>query len=264
MRPDRPDEILSAMSTDAQSPNIDQAKEEVARHQRHSLAGSYLDRAIEELRASGSSDALYEPRRSGKGNPVPIRGAIGKRLAAHRRRKATQSAVLFALLAAEAYANQYLQIHLTDGEANGADRLPTFEKYMLGPRIVSGEDLFERNGEPAQTLNKLLSQRSTLVHPKLAKSGSRGPEYTPLEAAEFIVAVADAAGTLIVNSDRQPHLDLTMLAVNAEPGDFLDYGRNATNSLPKPNDPPAPDLVMEILTRWTEEEMESSERDAKA
>ena len=253
------------MPTDKRSPkNVEQAKEEVARHQLHSLAGSYLDRAIKELQASGSSDALYQPRPSGKSNPGLVRGAIGRRLAKLRRREATRSAVLFAMLAAEAYANQYLQIHLTAAEAQGADRLPTFEKFMLGPRIVHGKDLFDRSSEPAQTLNKLLSQRSTLVHPKLAKSGSRGPEYTPLEAAEFIVAVADAAGTLILSSNPQPHLDLTMLAVNRERDDFLGYGRKVTESIPSPDDPPAPDLVMEILTRWTEEEMENSEREAKS
>jgi hypothetical protein len=36
------------------------------------------------------------------------------------------------------------------------------------------------------------------------------PNHTPLEAAEFIVAVADAAGWLIANSDPQPRLDMTV------------------------------------------------------
>jgi hypothetical protein len=242
---------------------IERAKEEVAHHQRDTLAGSYLSRAIKELRASGSSDALYEPRLGEAGTAPPARGAISKRLAKLRRREATRSAVLFAMLAAEAYANQYLQIHLTGAEADAVDRLPTFEKFMLGPRIARGQDLFDRSGEPAHTLKRLLAQRTALVHPKLAKSGSRAPEYTPLEVAEFIVALADAAGTLIANSDPRPHLDITMLAVNAEPDDFLNYGRTATNTLPDPSDAPAPDFVFEILTRWSQAEMEKSEKETK-
>jgi hypothetical protein len=246
----------------APAETVEQAKREVARHQRDTLAGSYLQRAIKELRASGSSDALYENRF--KGTTPPVRGGVGKRLARLRRREATRSAVLFAMLAAEAYANQYLQIHLSDAEADAADRLSTFEKIMLGPRIDRGQDLFDRSGEPAHTLKKLLQQRTPLVHPKLAKSGSSAPEYTPLEAAEFIVAVADAAGMLIANSDPRPHMDITMLAVNAEPEDFLNFGHRATDALPTPDAAPAPDLVMEILTRWTQEEMEKSENEAKA
>jgi hypothetical protein len=225
------------------------AEREVARHERKTLAGFYLESAVDELRASGSSDELYPSIHNGIRVGPPIGGVLGRRIAKRLRREATRSAVLFAMLAAEAYANQYLQIHLTDEEFSAADRLPTFEKFILGPRLVRGEDLLERGRAPAQTLKKLLAQRGPLVHPKLAPPGKDGPEYTPLEAAEFIVAVADAAGWLIANSDPRPEIDMTVMTVDQEHKYFLEFGHKATERLPESTDPPAPDLILAILTR---------------
>jgi hypothetical protein len=162
------------------------------------------------------------------------------------------------MLAAEAYANQYLQIHLTGEEFTAADRLPTFEKFILGPRLVRGESLLDRGRQPAQTLKKLLDQRSTLVHPKLAPPDSDGPSYTPLDAAEFIVAVADAAGCLIANSDPCPDIDMTLIAVDQERKYFLNFGREATERLPEITNPPAPELVLAVWTRWAKEQRKNT------
>ncbi len=165
------------------------------------------------------------------------------------------------MLAAEAYANQYLQIHLSGAEFKAADRLSTFEKFILGPRLVRGQSLLERDREPAQTLKRLLDQRTNLVHPKLAPVGSDGLVYTPDEVAQFIVAVADAAGTLIANSDPRPEIDMTVLTIDQEREFFLDFGRKATEGLPGIEDPPAPDLVMAIWTRWLDERRREDEAD---
>lgn len=235
----------------------EQIQQEVARHERRTLAGSYLDRALEELRAAGSPDDLY-PAYGGRRKFTPIGGAIGKRLAKGRQREATRSAVLFAMLAAEAYVNQYLQIHLTGDEFEAADRLPTFEKFILGPRLVGGSEILGRGEEPAQTLKKLLSQRSQLAHPKLAPPGSDGPEYTPLEAAQFIVAAAEAAGWLLANSDPRPQIDPTMIVVDQEREYFLDFARRVTDRLPEVTDPPAPDLVLEVWMKSAKRHQEES------
>jgi len=223
------------------------AERETKRRERSSLAGSYLNRAIDDLRASGSSDRLYYviPAPGGEGR-VP-RAALGKRLARGRQRDFTRSSVLFAILAAEAYANQYLQAHLSGKEFEAADKLPTFDKYLLGPRLVSGQDLLDRQEEPAGTLRELLSERSKLVHPKLDK-GSGAPRYTPADAARYIVAVADSAGWLLANSEPV-QFDLTVATVDSERQLFLAYGRKATDSLAKPSDAPAPDLVSEAWRR---------------
>ena len=93
-----------------------------------------------------------------------IRGALGKRIAKGRQRESIRSAVLFALLAAEAFANQYLQTHLSGKEFEAADKLPTLDKFLLGPRLVSGASLLDRGGEPAGTLKELCKQRGPLVH----------------------------------------------------------------------------------------------------
>lgn len=86
-----------------------------------------------------------------------MRGARGRRIAEGRRREAARSAVLFAMLAAEAYANRYLQIHLTGVEADAADRLPTFEKFIMGPQLVRGSKILDRGAEPAQTLKRTMA-----------------------------------------------------------------------------------------------------------
>ncbi len=231
-------------------------EKEVARHERQTLAGSYLERALSELRASGSSDDLYPFIRSGVRVSPPLRGELGKRIAKGRQREATRSAVLFSMLAAEAYVNQYLQIHLSGEEFSAADRLSTFEKFILGPRLVRGESLLDRGREPAQTLKKLLNQRSALVHPKLAPPGSDGPEYTPLETAEFIVAVADAAGWLLANSEPQPKTDMTVIMVDQERDYFLEFAHKATKRLPETTDTPAPHLVLSIWSRKVEQHLD--------
>ena len=143
-------------------------EQEVARQERETLAGSYLTRALAELRASGSSEALYPITRVGVRVSPGMRGKRGRRIAKNRQVEHTRSGVLFAMLAAEAFANQYLQVHLSGEEFTAADRLPTLDKFILGPRLVRGEDLLKRGREPAQTLKMLLDQRSALVHPKLA------------------------------------------------------------------------------------------------
>lgn len=245
----------SPVPDDATPSENEQAQQAVQRHERRTLAGSYLDRALEELRSAGSPEDLY-PDYGGRRKFTPVGGAIGQRLAKGRQREAARSAILFAMLAAEAYVNQYLQIHLTGDEFDAADRLPTFEKFILGPRLVGGSEFLGRGEEPAQTLKKLLSQRSQLVHPKLAPPGRDGPEYTPLEAAQFIVAAAESSGWLLANSDPQPPIDSTMIVVDQEREYFLDFARQVTNRLPEVTDPPAPDLVLEVWMKWVRQSQE--------
>jgi hypothetical protein len=246
------------MSAGERSENDDRAEGEARRLEQITLGGSYLGQSVEELRASGSSDRLFEVLpASEEGRANVIRGPIGRRLALARQRECTRSAVLFAILAAEAYANQYLQWHLTGEEFKAADKLPTLDKYLLGPRLVRGDSLLERGSEPAQTLKELLSKRSALVHPKLQAhgKGSQGNEagVTPYDAARYIVAVADAAGWLLANSanaESGKMFDMTVVTVDMERKIFLSYGKAATERLPEPTDDPVPDLMGEAWGRW--------------
>src|SRR6185312_13198911 len=91
---------------------------------------------------------------------------------------------------------------------------------------------------------------------KLAPPGSDGPEYTPLKAAQFIVAAAEAAGWLLANSDPRPQIDSTMIIVDQEREYFLDFARQVTERLPEVTDPPAPDLVMAVWMKWMKQSRE--------
>lgn len=131
----------------------EQAEQEVARHERQTLAGSYLERALVELRASGSSDSLYPITHAGVRVSPPMRGALGKRIARGRREESTRSAVLFAMLAAEAYANQYLQIHLTGEEFSAAhSSIPSW-------RLRAATGLATPRWTPLNSLSPLLTQQ---------------------------------------------------------------------------------------------------------
>jgi len=245
-------------------PPVEPAHDE--RQRRVTVASSYLDQAVDELRASGSSDSLF---------PVHMRAPItatrkvsariqvlGESLARGRRVQRSRSSVLYSILAAEAYANQYLQWHLSREEFSAADRLPTFDKFLLGPRLVRGNALLKRGAEPAQTLRDLLALRSKLVHPKVPTGENVGTPglfddpaefavYNPRDAARYIVAVADCASWLLANSEPA-HFDIVAAAIDGEREIFLEYGERATTAMPKHTDPPAPDLLQSAYTRLAE------------
>jgi hypothetical protein len=68
------------MTAPDSQPFGEQSKQEVATHERQTLAGSYLERALHELRASGSSDILYPAQTAqheGVRTSNAIRGAPG-------------------------------------------------------------------------------------------------------------------------------------------------------------------------------------------
>jgi hypothetical protein len=236
--------------------------DEVDRRRRETLGGSYLVRAVDELRSSGSSDALYRGYWTDRVLADPMRrGAIiGAATAEARiwRVEFARTAILFCLLAAEAFANQYLQWHLTGAEFEAADRLPTFDKYVLGPRLVHGGDLLARAAEPARTLKQLLKLRSRLVHPKLqperpASGATVDPpdfkDFNPSGAARYLVAVALAAGSLLTDSPPGSRVDVVVAVIDQERQFFLDFGKRATDELPPFGSEPAPDLFREAIDK---------------
>ena len=240
------------------------AELDVERRRRQTLGGSYLSQAVDQLRASGSADTLY-PRLT-----VPTTGSAKQRamflaavsIGARRRRvEFARSAILYSMLAAEAYANQYLQWHLTGSEFNAVDRLPTLDKYVLGPRIVGSSESLSRGAEPAQTLGRLLELRTRLVHPKLMpeqprRRGGDEPvdfqDFNPRDAARYLVAVSQAAGWLLVKASSQPHFDPAIANVDLQREHFLAFGATASDELPRLGDEPAPDLMLEAMVRTAE------------
>jgi hypothetical protein len=94
---------------------------------------------------------------------VPLQHRID---AGTRRLRVLRSSVLYSALAAEAFANEFLNDVLNPADAEAVDRLPTPEKLLLGPRMASIPSPLSRGSEPAQTISKLFAVRNALVHPR--------------------------------------------------------------------------------------------------
>ncbi len=110
------------------------ADDQVERLQRRTLGDSYLSQAIDALRSSGSSDALYLQAKLPKNVPDQQKAMFRASLmvrARVRRVEFARSTILYCILAAEAYANQYLQWHLKRAEFAAVDRWQTLDKYLL-------------------------------------------------------------------------------------------------------------------------------------
>jgi hypothetical protein len=224
---------------------------------RKSLADEYLQQACEALRASGSADGLYaeEARLSDK----PLVAAAGRALAPGRRVGHSRTALLFAALACEAFINEFLDEHLSGADLAAVDRLPTLEKYVLGPRLATGADLFSRGSEPAQSIRELFRLRDRLVHSKPREMPTRGSVFddpadfgtcNPEAAARFIVAVAQAAERLAGKS-LEPTSNFAVLAIVMAPQLVLDFGTRAKDVLPDVHARAVEDLVMQAVQQVT-------------
>lgn len=221
--------------------------------ERKSLADEYLAQATEALRAAGSPETLYgeQARTSDK----PMMHAAARAIATGKRVGYSRTGVLFAALAAEAFINEFLDEQLSRTDCKAVDRLPTLEKYILGPRLALGAALFDRGAEPAGAIKELFSLRDKVVHSKPREVPPRGSvfdnpvdfeTYNPNVAARFIVAVADAAIELAQHS-AQPLQNTTALMIAWGPKVILDYGSKATHSLPGIRAPIAGDLVSDLI-----------------
>jgi hypothetical protein len=107
-------------------------------------------------------------------------GATGKRVGLAR------TAILFAALASEGFANEFLGEHLAPADVKAVDRLPTVEKYVLGPRIAFGDPLFDRGHEPIQSIHELFGVRDKLVHARPREVPEQGSVFDdPADFAEY-------------------------------------------------------------------------------
>ncbi len=236
--------------------------EAVERLQRRTLGESDLGQAIDALRASGASDTLYRQAKMPENVPdqqkamVLVALTVGARV---RRVEFARSTILYCILAAEAYANQYLGWHLKAREFQAVDRWPTLDKYLLGPRLVVGHDLFKRGEEPIQSLGKLLALRTRLVHPKLRpkppllRADEDPPDFeafNPCDSARYLVAVAEAVVTLLVAGRQTPYFDPVVGVIAADRSFLLQFGEAATRELPRFGaEPAAPDLMLDWVRR---------------
>lgn len=185
--------------------------EEMKKEAHASLAGSYLLHALGEFRSAGSADALYRelaPWYPDDGILTPIQRSISARDLRLQHLRAT---VLFTALAAEGYANEFLATFLSGRALEGADRLSTVDKFVLGPRLAGLESPIEYGREPGPALVELFKTRNELVHTSPQPGvyavemdeGETRP-YEPQCAARYLIQVAHAAVLLHSQRDDNP------------------------------------------------------------
>jgi hypothetical protein len=164
-------------------------------------------------------------------------------LALRQRVESSRRSIIFSALSAEAYINQFLAQALDASDFRALDRLPTTEKYVVGPRVALDRALFDRGAEPMGTLRRLFKMRDELVHPKprkfLVPAGQiwHEPTYAdhnPEQASRFALAVSAAAITLGSADDPPTKRDLPEALVSHSER-FLEISRRIT-AVPMPTD----------------------------
>lgn len=178
---------------------IRESLEEMKKEARASLAGSYLLHALGEFRNAGSAETLYRelpPWYSDEGILTPLQRNVS---ALDLRLQHLRATVLFTALAAEGYANEFLAAFLSGQALRGADRLPTVDKFVLGPGLAGLKSPIEYGSEPGQSLVALFKARNALVHTSLEpgiyaielEADDTRP-YEPRCAARYLIQVARA------------------------------------------------------------------------
>jgi hypothetical protein len=132
-----------------------------------SLAGSYPLHALGEFRSAGSPEALYREMAPWHESSLVI-GPIQKRIsAADCRLGHLRATVMMTAFAAEGYANEFLAARLAGRAREGADRLPTVDKLVFGPRLAELESPITYDREPGTSLIALFKARTDWsIHPR--------------------------------------------------------------------------------------------------
>jgi hypothetical protein len=125
----------------------------------------YLARALEEFHRAGNPPDLWVPVDALHRGSL-LEGAQAGLTARSRRLQFLRTTVLFAALAAEAFANELFDELLPTADAKAIDRLPTPEKLLVGTKMATGASPLERGAEPMQSLQTLFATRNRLVHPR--------------------------------------------------------------------------------------------------
>jgi hypothetical protein len=226
-----------------------------------SQAEMYLARALEEFHHSANPADLWLPvdalhRGSILDEPQAAMTAMNRRLHFLR------STVLFAALAAEAFANELLNELLPAADAEALDRLPTPEKLAMGTHVATGESPLKRGAQPMQDLVLLFKTRNRLVHPRpqggiaaWARDVEASDELVigPKAALSAIVAVAEAVA-LCTELRRHPILHGGTAKTILRHRHILDrhseLGGPKILDIPKrtePSSPPLMDQMMQIV-----------------
>ena len=129
-------------------------------------SAAYLSQAIDALTDACSAAALYVPLPKFYKRSLVFGPAQEKMTAQNRRLQFLRNTALFAALAAEAYANEFITEILPAADEEAVDRLSTPDKLLLAPRIAGKDPPLNRGADPFQSLAKLFKTRNALVHPR--------------------------------------------------------------------------------------------------
>jgi hypothetical protein len=190
---------------------IEEERAGVARPAPRTLASSHLLQALNSLDDACSPEALYRPRRTWplERDDSP---AAWRTLADITQRNLCCTATLFAAFAAEAYVNDFLDIHLREQvsakQFAQIDRSWSTRRKYLEAVPLAYAPLFRdsEDDDVIPHLTSLFKVRNALVH---ARPGSGPPmaalpdpswrtEYPPTTVGRWLVAVAGAADALEV------------------------------------------------------------------
>ncbi len=224
------------------------------------MASAFLEQALEALRDSASSDALYVE------TPDYYDGSmlrpLQRRLTAHNRRlRFLRNSVLFSAISAEAAANEFIFACLNVADRADLDRLPTIEKLVEAPRRAGYAGELKRGAAPLQTLKGLSKARDRLVHPKPGDVvayisphtdlESDQPIYGPRAGARYIVAVAHAMRLLRpLRPDRYLDAPAPLIWENRQVlEEHVRLTGEAIGDVPSADAPPVRDLQQQMRDR---------------
>jgi hypothetical protein len=218
----------------------------VARPAPATLAASHLAQALDSFDDACSPEAVFAPRKIW---PLRPTDPIGSRrtLSEITQRNLCLTAALFTAFAAEAFVNNFLDVHDLKSQVSATkfkklDRGSTVQKYVEGVALAY-EPLFGLDDEVMPAISELFGVRNTLVHarPGIGPPLAYMPDPTwrgmhpPTKLAEWLVAVAGAAELMEMRCYGFDY--------NSFPAAFIWHGRDIVTDLAIRSEP-LPDPAM--------------------
>jgi hypothetical protein len=218
----------------------------IARPAPATLASSHLAQALDAFDDACSPEAVFAPRKIW---PLQPSDPIGSQrtLSEITQRNLCMTATLFTAFAAEAFVNNFLDVHdlksqISATKFNKLDRGSTVRKYVEGVALAY-EPLFGPNDEVMPAISELFRVRNKLVHarPGIGPPVAYMPDatwrstYPPTKLAEWLVAVAGAAELMEVRCYGFDY--------HSFPGAFIWHGRDIVMDLAIRSEP-LPDPAM--------------------
>jgi hypothetical protein len=232
---------------------IEEERAGVVRPAPATLASSHLAQSLDALDDACSAEAVLTPRRTW---PLKQSDSASARrtLSGITQRNYCLTATLFAAFAAEAFVNNFLEVHdlrskVSASQYKRIDWGSTYMKYVTGVKLAY-DALFEDGDEVMPAIAELFEVRHKLVHPRpgIGPPVAYMPDpswrsmYPPTKVAEWLVAVAGAAELMEVRCYGFDY--------NSIPAALIWHARQIvqdiaaqTEPLPNPTGPPRASMI---------------------